>query len=127
MPFDGKLRAKPSGVADALIRAKEYLVQHGWSSHGARGPGGEVCMAVAVSFTTRRAGYSGLPPNPLGFQRVLPYLLGACNLPVPADLSCLGVRLGTWNDAPGRTLDEVLAAYDRAIDAALIEEAAYAA
>lgn len=34
------------------------------------------------------------------------------------------VGIATWNDAPGRTVEEVLAAYDRAIEAAISQETA---
>lgn len=106
MPFDGKLPAKPGGIAADLIRAKEILQQKGWAHRAGRGPEGQVCAGNAIF-------------DVVGTRdrfRPLSEAFGAAN-------GMHAYAIGSWNDSPYRTFDQVLAAFDRAIDAALVAEA----
>lgn len=103
MPFDGKLPAKPGGVADHLMQAKQYLIDRGWCHEGGvgKGPNGEVCVGLAFlrSIWDRRA------------FRVFADTIGIDVVDIPS-----------WNDALDRTFVQVMDTFDRAIEAALIAE-----
>jgi len=85
MPFDG---TELSPVTQALIVGRRKI-ELGWCQ-GAGRVRGSVCAAVAISEAPAEA--------VLLLQRIV-------GTPYIAD----------WNDVPGRTKDEILAAYDRAI------------
>ena len=106
MPLDGTL---VSDTAAHLLRAKAYIEKYGWCSQGPYDGVGRICAANAIYNTCISEGS-----------------------PVSAYLRFLGVISGTklklikwdalfeitdWNDTPGRTLDEVYDAFDRAIAA----------
>ncbi len=100
MPFDG---TKLDAVTQRLIRGRERIA-NGWcqASYGADG---RYCMHGAIGGDFQLGEYeaarerlaAALPPEAQG---------GA----VPAMV---------WNDEPGRTVEEVLAVFDRAIAACL--------
>lgn len=86
-----------------LVRAKEYLLNHGWHQ-GDFGPDwqcGPRCVAGAIKESGGQT--RGEPWNKMTFAafRAVRDVVGES----PAD----------WNDAPDRTLDEVIAALDAAI------------
>lgn len=89
MPFDG---AHLSSTTQALIEGRRQI-EIGWCQHKAV-DGSAVCMVSA-----------------------LPRVRGSFH---PAAVQILTEVVGCypplWQDMPGRTLDEVLAAYDRAIE-----------
>jgi hypothetical protein len=98
MPFDG---AKLSDVTAELIRARNLLEQPmGWRQPGGcGGRKGRYCTILALSDTdTGRKAQDALKAQ-LGVK----FLLDVYN----------------WNDAPERTVEEVLHLYDRAIANAL--------
>lgn len=107
MPFDGR-HLNPT--AQHLIRAKAYLQDHGWCATGPYGNAGEVCVGSALHNTMGEqwAGAAG-------------FLMGTVLGVEPSYVD--GYGIGRWNDTPGRTLDEVLAAFDRAIELAIAEGA----
>ena len=95
MPFDG---TQLNETAAHLLRAKQYIEERGWCPTGQGRPGAPVCISHAI-FLTRQSDLlfaADTFMNALG----LPYI-------------------GVWNDTPGRTLDEVYAAFDRAIALAM--------
>lgn len=101
MPFDGT--TLPTQAA-YLIRAKNYLLERGWCSCGPRsGPGGRVCMMMALSED------NSLPQEEAYFHAAatLAHVLRLRD----SDPN----TVGKWNDQSGRTLDEVLGAFDAAI------------
>ncbi len=100
MPFDG---TQLSPVAKNLVDAKQYILDHGWSSKGPRF-GGTVCMVIAV-----RAAGDVFEASSVGF------------LAKAVGVRPLGPCVGRWNDSEGRTLDEVLKAFDDAIALAMAE------
>lgn len=102
MPLDG---TQINETAQHLIRAKRYLEDHGWCATGPHGQAGEVCISSAIAFASEswshRAGYVMAE-----VLRVEPSYID-------------GYSIGCWNDAPSRTLVEVLDAFDKAIALAM--------
>lgn len=106
MPYD----ATPiDETAAHLMRARAYLVEHGWCSHGAGDSYGRVCVASAIAAVSVAKLHSGTAG----------WLMGKALGVFPSRID--GYTIGRWNDAPGRTYAEVLAAFDRAIELALAD------
>jgi hypothetical protein len=101
MPFD---EVNLNETAAHLLRAKHYIVEHGWCSCGLRGPHGEVCMVAALIGTQKKMLGRSLD--------LIESILAARQQPH-------SVGIGSWNDTPGRTLDEVFDVFDRAIALAM--------
>lgn len=101
MPFDAA--TQESELVRDLRAARAYLVEHGWCQGRGRDDAGRVCAIGAFN-----AVIAPIPGN------------GGRVRAVAAALSMLSEGILTWNDAPGRTVDDVLALYDRAIDRALV-------
>lgn len=82
-----------------VLRGARALIDspHLWSHHGMYGPNGQICMAVALGRANER--------GPAGWDEVAAALRRATG----------GIDIAAWNDAPGRTHAEVLAAFDAAI------------
>lgn len=102
MPFDGS--TYETEVTRWLIEGRENLLRYGWHpGPGAVGSQGRVCMLAALPVWGR------LPEQ---VERTTEVLLDA--------LEQLGHEHNGhpsyWQDMPGRTLGEVLAVYDRAIE-----------
>lgn len=104
MPFDG---TQLNETAAHLIRAKRYMEDHGWCSTGPGTAPGAVCISTAIAFASEHWCHSA------GF--VMAQALGV----EPSYID--GHSIGIWNDTPGRTLGEIFAAFDRAIDLAVAE------
>ena len=100
MPFDG---SESNAVIAHLLRAKEYIARHGWCHGAAANEGGGVCAARAIGNTRGPCTESD---DPFEFFK--------------SAISCR--HIGRWNDASGRTLDEVNDAFDRAIELAFSEK-----
>jgi hypothetical protein len=96
MPFDGK---NVSEIARSLIEAKDYIQRNGWCQ-GDFSVGDSVCAVGALNAI---GDYSDETIDALAMA------IGGCNIPL-------------WNDVPERTLDDVLAAYDRAIANEIVKE-----
>lgn len=100
-------------VSQTLRRAKQYLLDHGWSPDGPQTADGKVCAAYAIGYCQAYGNYK----NYRTFAKAIPIVgtedIHDVNLPI---------NIGRWNDTPGRTFEEVLAAYDRAIALAEVEE-----
>ncbi len=103
MPLDG---AQLNPTAQHLINAKIFLQERGWCPDGAFGEGGTVCIAAAIGETCGRAGCG----------RALSVMSRTIGVELYSDIA-----IGRWNDTPGRTIEEVLNAFDRAIALAMEE------
>jgi hypothetical protein len=84
--------------ATALRKARSYLVKHGWTQGNYMDAMGACCAAGAIYRV--RGGDVAMD--------------AICSLGIPTD-AC---SITFWNDAPGRTKAEVLAAFTAAIEAA---------
>lgn len=102
MPFDG---TQLDEVTLLLIRGRE-AIERGWCQ-GSYAKGDAVCMEGAVG---RRNGYclSSVIKHAIDRLRANAISSMKRSFELPTELT-------TWNDAPGRTKEEVLAAFDRAI------------
>ncbi len=105
MPLDG---SQLNPAVQHLINAKNYLQEHGWCPNGAGGEGGTVCIATAIAITTTGDRFPA---------EVISAISRTIGVHPP-----IGVAIGVWNDAPGRTIEEVLDAFDRAIALAMEED-----
>src|SRR5579872_5099756 len=102
MPFDG---TQLNPTAAHLLRAKRYIEEHGWCSHGPR-DGSNVCVGSALALTGPWYAGGGRAWKMLGTIIAYPR-------------SWVAVGIGDWNDTPGRTIEEVYDAFDRAIALAM--------
>lgn len=96
MPYDG---TSLNDTAAHLLRAKRYIEEHGWLQDSLGEQGGPRCMYGALLSTSQ-----GSDPD---------------RLVVKIGCDVLRRDVPLWNDAPGRTIEEVYAAFDRAIALAL--------
>lgn len=102
MPFDGSRSLTTTPLTRMLVHARQQLTQ-GWCQHRAR-QRGSACMIGSLAITDYDL-----------FVEAERHLLGA--------IQELGHRQGSvaaFNDAPGRTKQQVLEVYDRAIHRSLI-------
>jgi hypothetical protein len=101
MPFDG---TQVNEAAAHLMRAKQYIEEHGWCPLGwSPSGGGAARCAVGALHAAAKPGVNRWD-SPA--HRVLAEAIGSINQP-------------KWNDTPGRTVEEVYAAFDRAIALAM--------
>lgn len=103
MPFDGLPITSP--VIETLRLGRALIIERGLARGAVEDPDGRVCTVGGI---TRQ--------NRARINQALDYLAKA----IPADL----FAIGAWNDAPDRTQADVIAAYDRAIDAAVADRLA---
>lgn len=103
MPFDG---TELNETAAHLLRAKRYIEEHGWSPCGWKitAAGVERCVLGALTETSASLSltllWDGAP------WRLMAKAVGR-------------IHIDKWNDTPGRTVEEVYAAFDRAIALAM--------
>ena len=102
MPFDGSKSLTTSPLTRMLVDARQQLDQ-GWCQHRAR-QRGLACMIGSLAISDYDA-----------FVEAERLLLGAIR-----DLGHLQTSVAAFNDAPGRTKQQVLQVYDRAIHRSLI-------
>ena len=100
MPLDGS--NYETEVTRWLIDGRENLLRLGWCSGGAYGSSGSVCMLAALPVWGRVNDHMERAAD----------VLQAAIYQIFADK----MAIAAWNDIPGRTLDEVIAVYDRAIE-----------
>ena len=105
MPFDGAAIDPP--VIQALWRGRKNLEQ-GWCQGAAITRDG-VCMTAAVHAALQDV------PDYVTYKKAYMLLLRAVK---ETGFSAGG--LAEFNDTPGRTKDEVLAVYDRAVELAFV-------
>ena len=74
-----------SPVAATLLRAADYIDEHGWCQHTGSREDGSVCIAIAFTLVSTRPTDACIVFGG--------YVKDGC---------------ARWNDAPGRTKDEVL-------------------
>lgn len=87
---------------DVLTAAKSYLMRHGWVRVNYGDDGGPWCLVGAIQSACRSV---NAPDGDLFYAaRTAVYDVTGSSMPV-----------FVWNDVPGRTFDEVIAALDRAI------------
>jgi hypothetical protein len=92
---------------EALKKARAYLLEFGWNHGGAGQHGGPRCAVGAIcsvgGFPTlyRDGKHWGTEPA----LRAASHAIG----------EQVGSQLPGWNDQPGRTFDEVIDAFDKAI------------
>lgn len=96
MPYDG---TQLNETAAHLLRAKRYIEEHGWIQGRVGKDGGPRCIYGAAASTAMWDGAAEL-------------LMGRLR-------HMLGEGAPMWNDHAGRTVEEVYAAFDRAIALAL--------
>lgn len=92
-----------SEVHATLVKAKAYLLTHGWNPRGfgdINGEGGPVCAVGALLAVSREA----TTPTHLAL------------------MDAAGGAVMPWNDKRGRTFDEVIDLFDRAILATAPED-----
>ncbi len=87
--WDEKVEVELDAISRNLLRAVDYIQQHGWCQGEAFGPNGTVCMLGALD-KTRGHAITYLK----AIDRLIP-LIG-------------GIPINRWNDAEGRTKDEVI-------------------
>lgn len=104
MPFDGI--TLPQAARD-LLAAKRYIEEHGWCSD-APARGETVCVVQAVGRIIER--HKQQVDSAVLLLQVIDPNYGGTDI---------FYRLGRWNDIPGRTLEEVYAAFDRAVELAI--------
>lgn len=83
-------------TTQVLLEAADLIEQRGWCQNSAQGPGGSICAAQALALA---AAYDFAFAAQVG--RKLLHTVGFRTVP-------------KWNDAPGRTQDEVVAALRQA-------------
>lgn len=120
-------------TATILAQAKQLLIDKGWTQHDYSKPVAGADRGLAYDFPERYAGcfcamgaiYAAVNVSPVNdlSARSPDGFTAACALAAQVD-PCFGSytpsrmadgAVGQWNDAPGRTLTEVLAAFDAAI------------
>ena len=94
-----------------LLRKARALVAAGWCQHHPN-QGRQVCIMTALHITV----WGTHPVNYWEAHRRQMELAERMHTLLPAEWS--EAPLYSWNDAPGRTKREVLALFDRAIEAA---------
>lgn len=90
-------------TSDVLQAARQLLIDEGWCQGQLVNDCGQYCSLGAIN---------AVDQNDIGLEakNALRHILSVGSV-------------GLWNDAPGRTVVEVLALYDDAISLALTEEA----
>jgi hypothetical protein len=100
MPLDGTNFVElDTDITKVLIKARDYLVEHGWCQGAMENRSGQVCIFGAV------------------------YIVGEFNSSVDPTFSRVMFALKNitkdsaqrWNDEPGRTQEEVVSLFDQAI------------
>ena len=88
-------------VGKVLLEAADYIEWHGWCQHVVSNAKGEVCaMGAIAECLSRRGNGSSFAAR----ERVWGYLSKYLNGSLPA------LALEIWNDMPGRTKEQVVAA-----------------
>jgi hypothetical protein len=116
MPFDGTT----SPTLETLIRARQILAEGGWLQHTLSDDLGRVCAIGALLKGHRAMAGRDDRSSILPAIRVL---VEANQLPPEDDhrlstpeAARLQISVVRWNNAAGRTKEEVLDAFDRAIE-----------
>ena len=97
-----------SAVADVLNGAADLLLEDGWVQGDYRGPNGEHCMVDAIGAAIR----TSAPGRPPWFSPKYAEATLAVRVVVGSSL------LAAWQDQPGRTQAEVVAALRAAAEQA---------
>lgn len=103
-------------ISEVLIKARDIIQERGWCKGNWHGSNGEVCLETAIAAAVGEM----IPPrvNYIPAGRVLAAYLGlgpveygptcpcGCGIPMSGD------TLANWNDAPSRTVEEVIEALE---------------
>ncbi|WP_163552045.1 DUF6197 family protein [Candidatus Frankia alpina] len=112
----------PTTVAALLRAARDELDRRGWTQHDFEAPTGEVCLLGALNASLTRDPRHG--PATVAAQRLLVAAAGTLTqrlVPTdhadedPEELGLISYPIGEiteWNDADGRTLEQVVALLD---------------
>jgi hypothetical protein len=99
-------------IKEVLIEARKK-VEQGWTqgvyARLANGTPASLTESDATCWCTSGAIYASLMPQTFAFEARRVFI----------DANDLAVGIAEWNDAPGRTQAEVLAAFDKAIAEAI--------
>jgi len=109
--------AEWSAASEILLTAKQLIVDKGWQQAAPDKVDAE-CMATALEHAWQKSGKSLVD-----FNYAREALARATGMPAqaqrfagdPLDLPYWGRNLMYWNDAEGRTEEQVLAAFDKAV------------
>ncbi|MCG3150644.1 MAG: hypothetical protein PCFJNLEI_04133 [Verrucomicrobiae bacterium] len=109
--------AEWQSAREILVRAKQRILEKGWQQ-GATEPVAKECMTTAMENAWKDLGKSLVD-----FEYSCDALSSAIGLPRspitmandPLDIPYWGRNFMYWNDKPGRTAKEVLAAFDKAV------------
>ncbi|SRR5258706_882260 len=88
--WDEKVEVELDAASLHLLRAIDYIQQHGWCQGEAFGPNGTVCTLGALEKTKEGGGFIN------AVDRLKPFIGGGA--------------VHRWNDACGRTKEEVIKA-----------------
>lgn len=109
-------------ASEVLEQAKWKILEDGWGQGQYVGPLGEMCVAGALETVTGGIVNGTLQPNmssaPCAAAHT--FLAQATGVSYPFDETG---SIAEWNDAPERTLTDVLDAFDHAIKLAKEDEA----
>lgn len=107
MPLDSTAFA-PSVLVTDLLAARDYIRARGWCQNQYHDTGGRVCALGAIRAVTDSYtdSYNRCDAACNALWQVLKIKLGECDI-------------AAWNDEPGRTVENVLALYDLAIERAV--------
>jgi hypothetical protein len=104
MPFDG---TEINATTARLIKGRELIQNEGWCSKGEGEPSsGPHCVVAAIVRCDRLDRLDGDMPALEAFAEANG---------IKVKQGRVGIQIGKWNDAAGRTLEEIYTAFDRAI------------
>ena len=111
-------------ASEVLEQAKWKILEDGWGKFAFESVTGEVCIAGAVEAVT--GGLEDRKPVEVenkDCQAACYFLAKATGVTYPVTYETEGTSIAEWNDAPERTLTDVLDAFDMAIKLAKEDEA----
>ncbi len=118
MPFDSTSPISQNQTAEHLKRARQYLLDHGWCRDFAR-QGKRVCASAAIMDAVivgknMASAHIALISTSTMFVRAI----GGNKI---QNINIYVNSIAKWNDAPERTFEEVITAFDKAIELCLVE------
>lgn len=108
MPFDNA--GFLTGVVADLIAGRDYIKRNGWCQNASRS-GSRVCGFGGIFAVT--GGHTSTPAEAARRQAACEALQRALDVKIGRVKSW---SFGAWQDEPGRTVDDILALYDLAIE-----------
>lgn len=97
-------------TAEVLRAAADHIEKHGWTQHGPGVDGNRCCASVAIIVVVDKA-FGVAPSSRSARDTKAQALFVAAKLALMKHLRLSGGwAVPGWNDAPGRTAEEVIAA-----------------